>query len=253
MNGIRSLLVWVLPLVQGVLFLLAIHYPSLFFIFSCITIVLTDIGIALIIPKKTTHALVFFTTLPCVALALSTAGCLIFLENIKLSYALICVQTLLQCLYFLNLTYYFHKSEKYQKRLFAHISQAINSVNIFLFTSICFALVYYLDIKFWHLLPFFIGIPLIFFIATHRIYTIQFSSLRSSIPILVLIFFEVLLTLQWLSFMWYAAALLFTFFYITLENINIALQLQEFTKSKLIFHFILLASVVVLVVLSTPF
>lgn len=242
----RIFIIGMIPILQTVLLIFAFRFPDFFIVLTISGIIMTDLGIAFLMRPNTLKGELFVTSIPSLALMISISGMILFVEDPRLIYLLIGSNAGIQCVYFVNLYLYSFKKIHYQERLFAHISNACNTFSVYLLSSCLFAVIYYLDIHFWILLVGFLGVAVLFYVATLKVYSLQIKMRSMHLLYLALMAGEIALILHWNSFPWYIASLVYTAFYSTFEQLSIGHKLHELSIPKIVIHFIVLASVIVL-------
>ncbi len=235
-----------IPLIQTVFLVLALWYPGFFFWFASAGIIITDLGIAFLIQEQTKKGELFVTSIPSLALILAVSGMILFVEDQRLITLLISGNGIIQLVYFINLYLYSFKKFNYHQRLLAHISNACNTLCVYLLSSSIFAVIYYLDIHLWKVIAGLILIPVLFYSITLKIYNLDIKLQMQNTFFLALLVGEIVIVIHWNSFPWYVASLVYTIFYSTYEQLSISQKIGELTNAKILVHFIVLVSVIVL-------
>lgn len=251
MHYFRIVTIFLLPILQTVFLVVSLKYPSVFFWFAGISIIITDIAIAFLIKPHTLKQELFVTSIPSLALLISVFGVILFIESPQLTNVLVGIHACIQLVYFINLYLITFKKNTYQERLFAHISNACNTLSVYFLSSCLFALIYYLDIHFWKLSLVFIGIVILFYSVTLKRYNLDVKIKGLNLLFLAFLAGEMALILHWNSFPWYIASLVYTALYSTFEQLSIAEKLHELSLPKIITHCIVLAGVIVLSIATT--
>ncbi|GEM_PF-3594620 len=243
---LRIFSVGCIPLIQTLFLTLAFYYPWFFLWFALAGIIITDLGIAFLIQEHTKKGELFVTSIPSLALIVAVSGIILFVEDQRLITLLITGNGIIQLVYFINLYLHSFKKFNYHQRLLAHISNACNTLSVYLLSSCIFAIIYYFDIHLWKMLVFLLLIPILFYSITLKVYNLGIKLQLQNIFFIALLAVEIVVVVHWNSFPWYVASLIYTVFYSTYEQLSISQKIGELTHSKVLVHFIVLVSVIVL-------
>lgn len=211
-------------------------------------IVLSDIGLFALLPKRQTKSLIITLTASSVLLTASSLAMGVFLESILLKNILVGSHAFLQSMYLLNMYYYFYRRESYQERSLWHTTSTMNTVTFFFVSSTVFALAYFLGVPvLYSLVPYFF---FVFGLSVQMMYIHELSFkeyIRFPVTISATVC-SVILSLAWLPSTYYINAVLATVYFYSVSNIGISALRKELTTRDIRNYFIVSLIVVVLVI-----
>ncbi len=235
-------------IIQTVIFRLLFLYEDYYLYAAVGLIILSDIALFALFPKRQEKSLILTLTAPSILLTTSSLAIGTFLENNALKNMLVSCHAFLQSIYLLNAYYYFYRRELYQERSLWHTTSTMNTVTFFFSSSTFFALAYFLGIPILYMVP-----PcalLVFGLSTQAVYIHELSFKEQYLfPItMVITMCSIIVSIAWLPSIYYVSAALATAYFYSASNIGISVLRKELTIRDIRSYFIVLGIVILLVI-----
>lgn len=174
----------------------------------------------------------------------------LFLENIILKHIFIIIVAILFGLFLENVFIFFYKSSDYQPYALENISDYINLVSVFLFSSSFFSLIIFLNFPVWTLMIALFILTLILGYQMMWVSKISFRESKLFILIIGLIIGEVFWSLKFLPTSFYVNGLILTIIYYVLANLS-SFHLQKRLDLKTTRRYLIISSGVLILTLIT--
>jgi len=155
MKALRIILIGLLPLLQAACLWSLFLWPAYAFYLLAAVFVITDAGFFLMIPRSISPSQRFSVMWSSLFAAVTLGGALLFLD-IRFVWprlGLIAANVILQIIVLVHIYYRFYRTNRYHERSLARATDYLNTMGVFCGGVTAFALVFFLDIPSWIVLP----------------------------------------------------------------------------------------------------
>ncbi len=245
MKKILNIFVFLVPILQVVLFQCALFFSAYFVYFIVGAFFMTDIFLYLLIPKKTEKRKIFIISFPPLALLLATSAMLFFLEGHQAQLLVVALHAILQILYAIRMHRFLFK-EGYPEIFFNETVSVVLLVSYFFFSFSFYALVYFLEIPIWYIIAPFLLLTFLFFMV-HL--WIRGHTIRKHVLVLIVftvLIMEAMLVIRWLPSLYHVNAFFITVLYFVIISVGCESLQKEISLAQKILTVILSLGMVVL-------